>query len=33
MTTSKARTALLSTTELHHLDQACQLVSRALVDA
>jgi hypothetical protein len=26
---SKARTALLTTTELYHLDQACQIVSRA----
>lgn len=27
--TSKARTDLLTTTEMYHLDQACQLVSRA----
>jgi hypothetical protein len=27
--TSKARTDLLTTTELYHLDQACQVISRA----
>lgn len=27
--TSKGRTALLTTTELYHLDQACQVISRA----
>jgi len=27
--TSKTRTALLTTTELYHLDQACQVISRA----